>query len=81
MKTTQLISAAFLFAAAVTASSAFASEFDGKSDNAWLTQTPLAQTAVARTQSAPAPTAAAAGDKSTEQPAVQSRFNNAVVVP
>jgi hypothetical protein len=81
MKITQTIAASFLFAAALLGSSAFASEVDGKSDNAWLIQTPISQTAVAKTQSAPTPTAAAAADKGTEQPAVQSRFNNAVVVP
>jgi len=56
MKTIKLLSAAALLVAA--SSSAFASGEDGKSDNAWLVQTPIAQSVAVR--QAPAPTASAA---------------------
>jgi hypothetical protein len=56
MNTIKFLSAAALLVAA--SSSAFASGEDGKSDNAWLVQTPVAQTVAVR--QAPAPTASAA---------------------
>ena len=89
MNSLKLISATALLALA--ASSAFATEFDGKADNAWLTQTAVSQQA-----KAPAPTAAAGQDKQElvkTVPAGQAKdadqsvaagkvsSNNAVVVP
>ena len=77
MNSLKLISATALLALATT--SAFASEFDGKADNAWLTQTAISQQG-----KAPAPTAAAGYDKQDEVktvPAGQPSGNNSVVVP
>jgi len=76
MNSLKLISATLLLATA--ASGGFASEFDGKADNAWL-----AQTAISQQVAAPAPTAAAGQAKDVDQSAAAGKVssNNAVVVP
>jgi hypothetical protein len=72
------IAAALLITAA--ASSAFASGEDGRSDNAWLTQTPITQTQLVR--QAPAPVAAGAQDTQQQvRGASQSAGLDNAVVP
>ena len=66
MNSIKLLSAAALLA--VVSSGAFASELDGVSDNAWLNQTQISQTASVRP--APAPTAAAGVRQDRESNAV-----------
>lgn len=68
------IAAAVLFTA--VASSAFASGEDGRSDNAWLAQTPITQTQLVR--QAPAPTAAA-GQQTVRSVGQSAGIDNAVI--
>jgi hypothetical protein len=77
MNAIKLLSAAALLVAAST--SAFASGEDGKSDNAWLAQTPISQVKVARQAPAPAASAAAKQDNSVNAGNQFESANSAVM--
>ncbi len=76
MKTIKILAATALLAATT---GAFASELDGVKDNAWLNQTAVSQTQVAK--QAPAPQAAAGQQDNRSNSAAQSGTLNDAVMP